>query len=467
MATYYVDATGGNDAWPGTESQPWQTIAKVNGEVFNAGDYILFKRGETWVGTRLLVSWSGIVDNPITFGAYGDGALPIIDGNDAVECIDATGQSYLIFQDLEVSQGLNYGFNLDVADNVKVFDCVGHDCGNDGAAITGSHDIAITRCTFYDQYQRVAGTTTSGISIEDGSYNITITRVICHSTTGTAGQGVTIHNHALATFPHDVIIRNCECYGNTSNGIHVQKDDANVDADRAIWIEGCYCHDNGAHGISISTTTTAYPNGVDVYQCFSIDSGQRALYLEGDDIIVRKSVFCGPAPQLVHAVNCIDAVFYNNTLYTPASVTTVNLMQIEGARTANFIAKNNIFYAASSTVWMIAVQPGTGIVGMDIDYNLYNYTGAGNRWLWLLNGYTWANWKLNSGQDANSPAPADPQFIDAAVDNFRLLRSSPALNVGTEVGMPHLGDVPDIGRWEMGWLSQMAQADLHPVYVGV
>lgn len=54
MATYYVDATGGNDAWPGTEAQPWQTIAKVNGEAFNAGDSVLFKRGETWAGTTLV-----------------------------------------------------------------------------------------------------------------------------------------------------------------------------------------------------------------------------------------------------------------------------------------------------------------------------------------------------------------------------------------------------------------------------
>ena len=52
--TYYVDATGGSDNNDGTGA-PWQTVAKVNATTFQPGDSILFKRGETWTGTRLLV----------------------------------------------------------------------------------------------------------------------------------------------------------------------------------------------------------------------------------------------------------------------------------------------------------------------------------------------------------------------------------------------------------------------------
>jgi hypothetical protein len=38
-ATYYVDATNGNDANNGTsESTPWKTIAQVNASTFNPGD---------------------------------------------------------------------------------------------------------------------------------------------------------------------------------------------------------------------------------------------------------------------------------------------------------------------------------------------------------------------------------------------------------------------------------------------
>ena len=45
-ATYYVDATNGNDPNNGTSSStPWKTIAKVNSSNFNPGAQILFKGG--------------------------------------------------------------------------------------------------------------------------------------------------------------------------------------------------------------------------------------------------------------------------------------------------------------------------------------------------------------------------------------------------------------------------------------
>ena len=81
MANYYVDATGGDDGDAGGILDPWKTIAKVNGEAFSAGDSILFKRGEIW-HEELVPPSSGGAGSPITFGAYGSGAKPIICGSD-------------------------------------------------------------------------------------------------------------------------------------------------------------------------------------------------------------------------------------------------------------------------------------------------------------------------------------------------------------------------------------------------
>lgn len=76
--TYYVSATG-SDSNNGTSSvTPWQTLGKVSGiTTFAANDLILFKRGDTFVGTLVLPK-SSTSGNPITFGAYGTGAKPII-----------------------------------------------------------------------------------------------------------------------------------------------------------------------------------------------------------------------------------------------------------------------------------------------------------------------------------------------------------------------------------------------------
>jgi hypothetical protein len=58
---------------------PWKTIAHVNAQRFNPGDSILFNRGDTW-REQLSVPSSGSQGNPVIFGAYGAGALPIISG---------------------------------------------------------------------------------------------------------------------------------------------------------------------------------------------------------------------------------------------------------------------------------------------------------------------------------------------------------------------------------------------------
>ena len=56
-ATYYVDATNGNDLNNGLSPfTVWKTIAKTNSPKFQSDDYILFKRSEIWRETLELNS---------------------------------------------------------------------------------------------------------------------------------------------------------------------------------------------------------------------------------------------------------------------------------------------------------------------------------------------------------------------------------------------------------------------------
>ncbi|MBL8001352.1 MAG: right-handed parallel beta-helix repeat-containing protein [Flavobacteriales bacterium] len=83
--TYYVSPNG-NDANSGTsESQAWRTIARVNQLSFGLqpGDAVLFQKGGTYRGT-LVVASSGTTTSPITIGAYGTGAKPVISGSSVV-----------------------------------------------------------------------------------------------------------------------------------------------------------------------------------------------------------------------------------------------------------------------------------------------------------------------------------------------------------------------------------------------
>jgi len=78
--TYYVDCNGANSNNGTSMSTPWQTIAKVNNSSFSPGDSVLFQKTCTWRET-LTVPSSGSTENVITFGSYGSGANPIIDGS--------------------------------------------------------------------------------------------------------------------------------------------------------------------------------------------------------------------------------------------------------------------------------------------------------------------------------------------------------------------------------------------------
>ena len=91
---YYVDFTTGDDGDTGlTEALAWKTMAKVNAASLSAGDSVLFKRGETW-REQLTVPSSGSAGSPITFGAYGTGANPIINGADLVTTWTAVDPAY-------------------------------------------------------------------------------------------------------------------------------------------------------------------------------------------------------------------------------------------------------------------------------------------------------------------------------------------------------------------------------------
>jgi hypothetical protein len=116
-ATYYVDncVAVGNDRNNGTStSTPWLTINKVNSSKFIPGDSILFRSGCTW-REQLTVPSSGAAGKPITFGAYGNGALPIISGADLLTSWVSAPLFYYAFVATQPNQVFLDGRRLNVA----------------------------------------------------------------------------------------------------------------------------------------------------------------------------------------------------------------------------------------------------------------------------------------------------------------------------------------------------------------
>ena len=77
---YYVDAETGHDSNSGTSpSKAWASLQKVNQEVFQPGDKILFKSGTKYYG-QLEPKGSGIEGKPIVIDRYGTGKKPAFHG---------------------------------------------------------------------------------------------------------------------------------------------------------------------------------------------------------------------------------------------------------------------------------------------------------------------------------------------------------------------------------------------------
>ena len=245
MTTYFVDATNGNDGHNGQLTEDaWQSINKINNTLFNPGDEILFKRGETW-HEALFVPNSGTADNPIIFGAYGIGAAPIISGDNArYGCIRLTGQSNIIISDLTLEKPTGAGIYSDGScDNVQMLNLEIRGFGSSGISFMptgaptnivvdgctihnglkrGVHMIGVgagcvvRNCTIYDVSFQSA--TTFGIDID--GFNSAISGAIVENNRvynidvgGSSGAGIDLENCIDAPIVRNNIISNCSKYG--------------------------------------------------------------------------------------------------------------------------------------------------------------------------------------------------------------------------------------------------------------
>lgn len=178
-ATYYV-SNNGNDASDGlSQSSAWRTVEKVNQQVFNPGDSVLFEAGGVWNGS-LWVRGSGKANNVITVGKYGEGSKPCINGNGENAAVFLYNQQYVEIENLELTNigesAWKYGvyisgYDAGALNGIKIRNLTIHDIDgayadtisgtdnhwNGGIIVSARGDIAtrfvgleITDCEIYD-----------------------------------------------------------------------------------------------------------------------------------------------------------------------------------------------------------------------------------------------------------------------------------------------------------------------------
>jgi hypothetical protein len=466
--TYYVDCSAGTNG-DGSQSSPWNNLDTVNATTFAPGDSILFKRGTTCTG-QLWPKGSGTAGSPISMGAYGTGALPIISGGSSQGVIKLWNQEYWEISDLESAGGDIWGIYVsgdaaDTFDYIRITNVVAHDVGgvvedketglvvvNPSSADTFFNDVVIDGAVAYnttqwmgilgggDEYNRERTSPRStNVIIRNSSVNNVYGDAICifqvnHGLIETSvgwdtgnkpNTGIGTPNSIWTWMCGDCTVQYNEGYLADSpshdGGVY------DIDwGDSDNFIQYNYAHDSQGYCLSVFGSKGATTNSVVRYNVCSNNARDAGLVDRQGDIFV--STWAG---------GTLDGVqIYNNTVYWNPAANYGALKQTAaytGSR-PNFF-KNNIIY---STVPTLIYTTNTD---MELDYNIYWYTGAGDPvWVWNRKAKVgFSTYQAYSGQDAHGmyadPMLNDPTYhgVGMPTTSFTLQAGSPAIDAGADV----------------------------------
>jgi len=468
--TYFVDCASGSDLAPGrAEATAWKTIERVSLTSFKPGDSILFRRGTHCSGS-LWPKGSGLESHPIRIGAYGKGALPVIEAGGAEAAIKLLDQQQWEIENLETTGGSPYGVYVGASGSrtlhhFRIRNLVVHDVsGNPKTKTTG-----LIVCS--------AG---NGATLAD----VVIDGVTAYRTTEWAG--------IIVFGGRDVIVRNSlvhDVYGDgivlfqTENGL-IEKSAAwltglqpkeTIGTPNGIWTWNCRnCivqategfwtdspgFDGGIYDIDFANhdNTVQYNYGHDAQgYCLAVFGAENQVTTNST---VRYNVCInnGRSPKLARRQGevfistwdngSLDGVLiYNNTLFWNPSVDAPPIKMTEGTTFSGSgpdIFFNNIII---SNVPSMAESES----GMSYRRNLYWYPGDALP-KWSIAGHE------HLGFAAYHETAADELFGDPKLDwLLRPVPGSPAIGHGLSIpgfaagavnSMQTLGKASDIGAVE-------------------
>jgi hypothetical protein len=284
-ATYYVDATDGNDNKDGlSEPNAWQNISKVNSSMssFAAGDSILFKKGETWI-EQLTITCSGNASSNITFDGAGYGS-----GDDAL--IDVTGAGTptacgIFFAGAEYIETKN--FRIKGSGGKPAFE-IGGGSGDAGSGYTiVVRDVNVLSCD-----EGTGSGDRDGFSLDDTSqarfYNIAAANCVQIPYT-LSHQCITGHANSKYTVD-GAVFRNSNMW--IANTASVQATITNMTASGAL-----------GGGVTVTGNATATHSLIISYSTMNFDSGGGSL-----------SVASGTSPALTFIVQDCNLNFTSSVI---------------------------------------------------------------------------------------------------------------------------------------------------------
>jgi parallel beta-helix repeat protein len=435
--TFYI-AENGSDRNRGlSPSAPWRSLAAVSQrEGFRPGDDVSLRRGDTFFGP-LVLRWGGTAQDPVVIGAYGDGPAPVILGPaGGVHCSEPN-VGHIVVRDLRIQ---------DVRDDQSIhFSALGlHDIRIENVMIDGNSLRNGILLATVDRYRvtgcEIRGCENGGIavigSVQDPATNGIIERNHIYDI---GGDGITLHkdgegNHigSQHTIRHNVVHHCVEQAYDITSGTHIRLYDNEAHSNDAgsvdvghhvdkVWIDRLYSYDEGVFGIALGDSSN-----VTITNSVLFNAEEHALVVMGSRgvRIVNNTILHG-SDSISSIVDihegCYDIAFHNNMIAYAADGSPPRCIRYLGGATPTTTASS-----FKHNVWWF---PEMG-------------TGADRR-MWYddeQGPYEFGQWRRRFPTDRL----ANPRLADAAARDFRLARSSPCIDTGTEVDL----------QWDFSGLSR-------------
>ena len=473
---YYVDCSASVNG-DSSQENPWNNLDTVNARTFLAGDQILFRRGTTCTG-QLWPKGSGASGNPIIISAYGAGARPIIDGNNAVApVVTIKDQNYWTFDNLEIRNSTGLVLYVDASAGVDVY---GFTLTNlyvhNGGMSDGQHLILLGQYNHHSVHDVLI----DNVEASFGWRGIEIGGKCCNNpairSTNIIIRNSTIHDvqsdGILVASTNNALVEHCVVY-NTGIMTILQNHKPN-----GLWTWDCddctiqfnevyESHSPSEDGGAFDIDYYSHRNIVQYNYGHDNDGFCVAVYGSANDDITTSSIIryniCsndGRSEAGHSGIYIIakkggeiqDTQIYNNTIYwNPANILNqyailvTSLTDSQAIRNTNIF--NNLIYSTSPS--LVSIEADTA--QQNLDFNLYWYFGSDNPRYKLGASYfnSLSEWQVGTGQDLHSlytdPLLSDPTYhgIGFPTTSFMLQTGSPAINSGAD--LVALGLVLDMG----------------------
>lgn len=398
--TYYVSTSGSDSNSGVSATSPWRTVAKVVAfePSLRQGDCVLFQRGGVWFEQLSISNVHGSQSYPITFGNYGSGNLPVLDGGSTrlygIVGASGSGQaanSYITIDGFEVRNTTRGGiiFSYLVQPGITIQNNYVHNNGY------GAYPGACSGCFQVDDNQYGYDEGIAMVCYPESSCGV---KIINNRVTIEGG-----HNSIMVDSDHgNPLIQGNQVGPGVSHG--------GVDVKRSL---GTMVKQN-----SVNCSLSVVVNGQTYPGC-----NATSFWTEQDDSTYTETgtyeenvSYGGGSGYACFGANGVSAPislkYYNNTCYLGS--TRANAVDLTSCRGGALTFENNIFDGSGG------ISLGT-CTAVTWDYNDKYGTSGG----------------LSGSHDMN----VNPLFVNPGAMDFHLQSTSPILNSGysTILNVPYMG----------------------------